>query len=903
MKLVDIEKMVNFVRHPARSLRALAQRSLSVARLEEGERQRFAWLTAAEKSDVGVLLSSDLFDHQFYRAQRGIAFSDRRHAAVHFIRRRAVGDWSPHPLISIAHFAAATRFEWGQRGVTAMLAYLESERGLSQDWSPTFDPRKVPLTEDEALAWPAVRRFIRSLTDETLLPTIDDLKGFRVTWGAVRRHLIHDAALIHSQASVGNDRPILDSWDEDAERNWVGRLERSRTASSTEPTVSIIMPAWNRVHLVGTAMESVLAQIYSNWELIVVDDGSTDGTDDLVEKVSAGDRRITLLREEHRGAAAARNRGLELATGHFVAFLDTDNVWRPSFLRTMVAAMVENDVSAAYAAVCLIQEDNGIEGFRGVQTSLDRLRVQNDVDLNALVVETSLARKVGGFDETIRRRIDHDLILRLAEIVEPMFMPFVGVDYDNSRFAADRITVAESDHWEWVVLNKALIDWEEVEEKAGQRVPGLVSIVIPVFHDFRLTTHALRSIHESPVDHELEIIVVDNGSMAAFSMALGAALACFPNVKHIRLPRNYNFAIGSNVGLAASTGEFVLFLNNDTEVRGDWLSPLLERLKDPAVRGVQPLLLYPDETIQAAGMTFLAPESLPVTSLTGHPFEDARVAAGATFDAVAGAALLMRAAEVIALHGFDSIFVNGWEDVDLYLRALERYGGHFAVEPRSLVTHRESKTPGRWNRLSANRQLFLERWGRRLPEPEHKLYQSLGLEVAHLGSDGARPPAPRPVLVRPLRYDFTTSGVSVPSLRWGIRNPATGGAIGDRWGDTHFANDLAESLRRQGQEVVTFRRPAYGAPVAALDDVVLGLRGMVPVHPYPGKINVLWVISHPDEVKPEELARFDLVYAASETWADEMTSCCGVRVRTLLQATDPAEFAPRPQSRHGPGQR
>lgn len=130
-------------------------------------------------------------------------------------------------------------------------------------------------------------------------------------------------------------------------------------------------------------------------------------------------------------------------------------------------------------------------------------------------------------------------------------------------------------------------------------------------------------------------------------------------------------------------------------------------------------------------------------------------------------------------------------------------------------------------------------------------------------------------------------------LRWSVRIAAHPGARGDDWGDTFFAADLAAALRSLGQEVVVDHRESHVRPTSEhLDDVALTLRGLddTPVHP--SATNVLWVISHPDLVRPAELARYELRFAAGPVWAARVSAETGLEVRPLLQATDPARFHP-----------
>jgi GT2 family glycosyltransferase len=140
------------------------------------------------------------------------------------------------------------------------------------------------------------------------------------------------------------------------------------------------------------------------------------------------------------------------------------------------------------------------------------------------------------------------------------------------------------------------------------------------------------------------------------------------------------------------------------------------------VRGAQPLLRYPDGTVQSAGTAFPAScrarpggAGLPAALLAGHAAEDARGVAPIRLPAVTAAALAMRSADVVALRGFDPIYVNGFEDVDLCLRAVERDGGAFAVATDAVVVHDESRTPGRGRRIQENRRIFAGRFAGRLP--------------------------------------------------------------------------------------------------------------------------------------------------------------------------------------------
>ncbi|MEO9322588.1 glycosyltransferase [Nocardioides sp. C4-1] len=165
-----------------------------------------------------------------------------------------------------------------------------------------------------------------------------------------------------------------------------------------------------------------------------------------------------------------------------------------------------------------------------------------------------------------------------------------------------------------------------------------------------------------------------------------------------------------------------------------------------------------------------------------------------------------------------------------------------------------------------------------------------GVEARRDGVDGPRVlttaawvPGPAHV-VRAL--DAVARAVPDGGLRWAIDVAAPAAPLGRRWGDWHFARSLADALERRGQWVEIDHPETRGRTTRAETDVVLTLRGLERVEPHPGAVNLLWVISHPDEVSDDELAGFDVAYAASTSWA------ASHGVEPLLQCTDATRFRP-----------
>ena len=127
------------------------------------------------------------------------------------------------------------------------------------------------------------------------------------------------------------------------------------------PRLSIILPTYDRARFMPEAIASIRAQAFDDWELIVVDDGSTDGTRGLVEELFGGVRQPTrYVYQENQGAYGARNTGMDLARGQYVAFFDSDDLWLPHHLRDCVAALDENqDVDWVYGAGRQVEESSG----------------------------------------------------------------------------------------------------------------------------------------------------------------------------------------------------------------------------------------------------------------------------------------------------------------------------------------------------------------------------------------------------------------------------------------------------------------------------------------------------------------------------------------------------------------
>lgn len=192
-------------------------------------------------------------------------------------------------------------------------------------------------------------------------------------------------------------------------------------SSSVLPSVSVIIPAYNAAKYIGEALDSVLAQTFTSYEIIVINDGSPD-TDKLERELDAYSANIRYLKQENQGAAAARNAGLRAATGEFVAFLDADDTWLPNFLENQLAFLHSSKADVVFSDAMLLGE-SPLAGrtFMEVQPSRGEVTTESLLATNVTVLTSAvLARKkpildVALFDPNMKRGHDFDLWFRLAK--------------------------------------------------------------------------------------------------------------------------------------------------------------------------------------------------------------------------------------------------------------------------------------------------------------------------------------------------------------------------------------------------------------------------------------------------------------------------------------------------------
>ncbi len=187
-----------------------------------------------------------------------------------------------------------------------------------------------------------------------------------------------------------------------------------------KPLVSIIIPTYNRAHLIGETLDSVLAQTYQNWECIVVDDGSTDNTDDLMSKYMAKDSRFKYYHRPNdrlQGGNAARNYGIEISKGAYINFLDSDDFIHPRTIEIKVGQAITEDADVVISKHCRNKDSlssiiNTKECF--ISSTFDRnfILSRNSILIGEPLINKKVLFEVK-FDENLVRSQDYDFLLRL----------------------------------------------------------------------------------------------------------------------------------------------------------------------------------------------------------------------------------------------------------------------------------------------------------------------------------------------------------------------------------------------------------------------------------------------------------------------------------------------------------
>jgi GT2 family glycosyltransferase/SAM-dependent methyltransferase len=522
----------------------------------------------------------------------------------------------------------------------------------------------------------------------------------------------------------------------DADRQ---RLRREAEALADPPRLSVLMPVHNiSEKYLRLAIESVRRQLYPHWELCIADDGSTEPhVAQVLEEYARLDPRIRVTRlAKNRGISAASNAALELATGDYIALLDHDDeLAEQALLRVAQAVCADRTLDMIYSDEDKLDlEGRHVEPFFKPDWSPEYfLSCMYTCHLG--VYRTALVRALGGFRSEFDHAQDYDLVLRIVARTDRIgHIP--EVLYHWRKLPTSTASGSTAKPQAHPTAQRAIRDYLQRIGRPGtvETGPGLglhrvrfalhgrprVSIIIPsacrpVAVRDRVSyyaVHCIESIRRTSTYDNYEIILLHPKELPAALRQRLAELAVTP----LPYAEPFNFSAAMNQGAAQATGDYLLFLNDDTEVISpDWLECMLEFAQQPDIGAVGARLLFPDGRIQHAGVTLLGchPGHSFYLADRDHPGYFCSNVVHRNCIAVTGACLMTRADLFCRLGGFDTDFPLNYNDIDFCLR-VQGTGRRVVYTPYAELYHFESATKAGTfaHELEAFKQRWREKWPR-----------------------------------------------------------------------------------------------------------------------------------------------------------------------------------------------
>jgi len=233
----------------------------------------------------------------------------------------------------------------------------------------------------------------------------------------------------------------------------------SNIAGCEKVSFSIIMPTYNRKYCIDQAIQSLLSQNYGNFELLIVDDCSTDGTPDHIkaaypEEIEKG--KIRLIPSSKVGCSGARNIGLNHAKNDWICYLDTDNQMMPSYFETFNRCILENQEYQCFYAKMRLRTSGEVVGS---SFSFFELLQVNYIDIGTFVHSNVLYRELGGPDNNLTSLEDWDQVIRYTALHRPYFIDAIVLDYNDTR-GGDRTSdnVKHDDNTKKIMAKNILVN-------------------------------------------------------------------------------------------------------------------------------------------------------------------------------------------------------------------------------------------------------------------------------------------------------------------------------------------------------------------------------------------------------------------------------------------------------------
>ena len=510
------------------------------------------------------------------------------------------------------------------------------------------------------------------------------------------------------------------------------------------PKISIVVPLYNTpLNFLEELLDSVVNQTYRNWELCCVDAGQDTAVGQHVQAHAKADPRIRYQKlTENEGIAGNTNHGFELATGDYIALLDHDDILHPCALWYTAQAIVEQGADFVYTDEATFEGkvENVVLYHFKPDFMLDNLRSNNYICHLTTFSKVLMEQAGGGERAEYNGSQDYDLFLRLTEKARKIaHIPHAlyywrsspnstASDISAKTYCIDAGIAALKAHYARcgvAVDDVTLIPGTPGYYKTDYTMahPGRVSILIPTCDHIRDLETCVESIYARTTYPDFEILLIENNSKEEQTFRSYERMQKeHPDTLKVLTwqGKGFNYSALNNFGARYATGEYLLLLNNDTEViTPGWLEEMVMYAQQKRVGCVGAKLLYPDDTIQHAGVGF------GIGGVAGHLHKYFP----ATSDGYMGrlnyvqdvygdtaACLLIRKEIYDEVHGLDESYAVAFNDVDFCVRVREA-GYTNVFTPFAQLYHYESKSrgmednPEKQKRFQGEVLRFQARWG------------------------------------------------------------------------------------------------------------------------------------------------------------------------------------------------
>lgn len=546
-------------------------------------------------------------------------------------------------------------------------------------------------------------------------------------WKGVKQGFLAVQHSVNQAAIIVTDRQGVDCNDYE---EWIRRYDtlsdesRSRIVERIEgfehkPLISIIMPTYNpELKWLVEAIESVRMQIYTNWELCIADDASTNkNVRPILEGFAEKDVRIKVFYREKNGhISAASNSAIELAKGEYIALLDHDDLLAEDALFWVTDAINDNpDAQLIYSDEDKIDQlGRRYDPYFKSDWNPD-LFLSHNMICHLSVYRFDLVRKIEGFREDYDGSQDYDLALRCIEQLVPQQIVHIPrILYHWRSHPGSTAQAGSVKNYALLAGERALNDHfartgvsakAELLEIGMYRVhydvtnpAPLVSLIIPTRNSLNLVKQCMKSILDKTIYENYEIIIVDNNSDDTKTLEYFDSLVSDNRIRLLRDERPFNFSALNNTAVLQARGEYIGLINNDIEViTSKWLDEMMSLAVQHGVGAVGARLWFPNDTLQHGGCI------TGIGGVAGHPHKNlpkghlgyfGRAQLIQTISVVTAACLVIKKSIYQEVGGLDEINLKvAFNDVDFCLRVREA-GYRNIFTPYAELYHHESATRG-----------------------------------------------------------------------------------------------------------------------------------------------------------------------------------------------------------------